>query len=91
MGTSGTNVLTFVVDRLCHDTPVLAYTAYVDALEAASPRRLPVGRAIHRYVHVVLGEYPAGIMFSTLVIAEWQFDTSDALTNIVVQRHTIGP
>jgi hypothetical protein len=83
---------------------VWAYVDYVDALEAASHRRLPVGRDAHRYVNVVLGEYPtnmfptlvsaeypAGIMFSTLVTAEWQFDESDALTNIVVERHYIGP
>ena len=43
-----------------------------------------------RYVDVVLGEYPAGIFFSTLVAREWQFDTADKLTNIVVERHTIG-
>jgi len=90
-GTNGTNALAFVVERLCHGSPLWAYPAYVDGLEAVAGHRLPVGRDTHRYVRVVLGEYPAGIFFSTLVTAEWQFDTADKLTNIVVERHTIGP
>jgi hypothetical protein len=96
MGSSGTNVLKFVMDDLHTCNEVQAYFAYADSLEKSVGHRLPVGHtnwedSPHRTIDVELGSYPAGLMFERIVTVRWVFNDEDRLTDIIVERQTIGP
>src|SRR5260221_3949058 len=73
IGASGSNVLDFVVNKMCNVcVSVCAYTAYVDALPAVSPRELTVVREPETQGGITYGRciwvrtYPVG-MTSTQV------------------------
>jgi hypothetical protein len=91
LGSSGTNVLKFAIENFPHKD-IDAYYQYVDGLQATEGHRLPVVRtAGNKMIHVNLGSYPVGpYLFSRYVIVRWDFDEENVLTNIVVERHTIG-
>jgi hypothetical protein len=89
-GTSATNVLGFVTNQLRPPGSVLAFAPYVDAIEAASAQKLRAQRDKRRRIRVMLGEAPNLLEFfvTTQVIAEWQFDITDNLTDVIVERVT---
>jgi len=89
-GTPATNVLGFVMDQLRPAGRVQAFAPYVDALESASAHKLPAHRDKRRHIRVMLGEAPNSLelFFTTPITAEWQFDVTDKLTDILVERTT---
>ena len=70
---------------------ICAYSGYVDALQAVTPRQLKVVREPETQGRITYGryilvqKYPVG-MTSTQVSIEWRFDTKDMLTDIVVVK-----
>jgi len=90
-GTSGVDVLSFVVGTLKPRDRVNAYFRYVDAIEASTGNRPPVVPTTQRTIRVVLEERSSGLLTSKLVIALWNFDDSDRVTDITIERQTMGP
>ena len=95
VGSSGTNVLQFVVKNFPHKR-IDAYYQYVDSLEDAENRHLPVGKTDWMYpprntIDVYLGSYPVGLFFAKEIEIKWLFNEQDILTNIVVRTREYGP
>jgi len=96
IGDSGTNVLDFVVNKMCSaGVSVAAYAGYVDAVQPVMSHQLRVVRQPETEGRITYGrciwavKYPVG-MTSTEVRVTWRFDASDMLTNIVVEKRIIS-
>jgi hypothetical protein len=76
LGSSSTNVLRFVTEDL-RPQPIKITTNHW----ALAP---------HASIHVEMGEYPEGLSSTRFFVVQWWFDDQkDALTDIVVDRHTV--
>jgi hypothetical protein len=90
-GCSPGTVLSFVQDSLRPKRIISAYSDYLTDYENAAGKQIRAVPITGRSVSAVVSEYPVGIFVSTQVRARWQFDENHHLTDIVVDRRSMGP
>jgi hypothetical protein len=87
IGSDCTNVLSFVVSRLCsHNVAIRGYASYLDAIPVAALRGVKLAqepKTKERCIEV--SKYPAGLTAKQITVT-WMFDTNNMLTNIVVNQ-----
>jgi hypothetical protein len=87
IGSDPTNVLNFVVSRLCsQNVSIRGDSSYIDGIPVAGLRR--VRRAMQdgkmeRCIEVV--RYPAGLTAKQITVT-WMFGTNNTLTSIIVDQ-----
>jgi len=105
IGSSGKDVLTFVLDSMRPSKPPDAHWQYLDALQAERTRPIraytddrpeqlaalpfPAPGPPPRTIYLLIGEYPHRWVTAS-VVAIWTFDSHDKLVDLTVER-MMGP
>jgi len=90
-GTSGADALSFVIDTLQPLRNVTAYSGYIREYKRPKPKKPEVFRTDSRIIFACVAERPVSLLSSERVEARWHFNDNDQLTDITVERMTIGP